>query len=322
MTRKRPGDASPRMRISVIISALWITILALLATGCEELDARREIKAGNKLYERGDYRGAAEAFEAGLKLGPDLEIGHHNVGLAYYKLFQSAPDKDAARGFADKAAEHLGVYLKKHPADRPIIDLISRIWLDSGQYDKALAYWEGELQKDPKNTELLGLMAGINRQAGRWEESMRWHQREADASAEPGGKITAYLSIARLALNKLMNREKIVGVERQKIADYGVAAMLLAQPLQPSGPEAASTVKAQEIVSYLRALYEFRGMAHGPRWAWAVDAASNQKYNRTWVDLDKMIKKDQPPATVPGTPPATAPAAPSPSGPSMDKNGG
>mgnify|MGYP001563027145 FL=1 len=113
-----------------------------------------------------------------------------------------------------------------------------------------------------------------------------------------------------------MNREKVIGAERQKIADYGIAAMLNAQPLQATGPDAAQTVKAQEIVSYLRALYEFRAMAHGSRWAWAVDAASNQRYNRAWVELDKMIKKDPPAA--PGTAPGSAAAPPGPA----EKTGG
>ena len=304
MSRMRQGGGSAHARNCVIISVFCIVAVA---SGCEQLDARREIKNGNKLYEKGDYSKAVEAFERGVALAPDLDIGHHNLGLAYYKMFQteggSDRNQDRAKELADKAAEHLGAYLSKHPKDRPIIELVSRIWLDSGQFDKALAYWQRELDKDPNNIELISLMAGINRQAGRWQESMRWHQTEAAANPAPSGKVSAYLSIARLALNKLMNRDKVVGAERLLIADYGIAAMLAALPLQPAGPDPGQTVKAQEIISYLRALYEFRAMAHGARWAWAVDLASNQKYNRAWVELDKTIQKNQPPALGPGAAP-------------------
>src|SRR5688572_3565474 len=112
MSRKRTADAASPSRIRVLIAIVAIAGAGIFATflgGCEELDARREIKAGNKLYEKGEYTKAAEAFERGVAKKPGLDIGQHNLGLAYYKMFQTASETDRAKQYADKAAEHLGL---------------------------------------------------------------------------------------------------------------------------------------------------------------------------------------------------------------------
>lgn len=266
-------------RILVAITAVCI---AFGATGCEQIDARRSIQKGNELYKAGKFFESVQAFEAGLAKAPQLEIGHHNLGLAYFKMFKPGDESAANKSYADKATEHLSKWLDSNPDDGVIVGLVTRIWMDSGNYQEALRYWENELAKNPKDGEVIRILASVNRQSGDWEAAIRWHRREAEASDTPAGKVDAYLSIAKLAWSKLSNRDKVVGEERLKIADMGLAALQTASELAKDNIE---------IAGYMASLFEFRSLAHGAIWAQLFDRASTQHYRGVWRDLNEAARK-------------------------------
>jgi tetratricopeptide (TPR) repeat protein len=286
------------------------------STGCDQINARRNVQDGNKLYEKGEFKKAALAFEEALKTAPDLAIAWHNLGLAYYKLFKPGDETPENKKFAAAATDAFSKYLQTNPDDRAIIDLVTRIWMDSGDYQKAIAYWEGELSKAPDNVEIMALLAGIERQSGNWEGAVKWHRREAETHKDPAAKANALMNIAKLALNKLINREKIVGEERLKLADIATAALLEAAQLTP---------ETLEIKAYLRSAYEKRSMAHGATWAAAIDNASSTVYARQWAELNKKqnpVPGQQTPAPATTNAPGAPPAAGSPSAEGAEKRGG
>src|SRR5262245_24585274 len=102
---------------SCVFSVAILAVSALTTAGCDQLSARRPIQNGTNLFEDDKYEEAAAEFEAGLKLEPNLDIGHYNAGLTYYKLFRAGVDTPENKGYADKAVEHFQAWLKTNPSD-------------------------------------------------------------------------------------------------------------------------------------------------------------------------------------------------------------
>ena len=132
-----------------IFALLALLAFIFLGTGCDELNARRLFKEGSKLYKDGKFEEAAVVFEEGLKLSPDLPAVHHNIGLVYYKMFRPGDETPENKAVAGKATQHLAIYLQAKPDDVIIRDMLTRVWIDSGDYQKALDFWQKEHDKDP-----------------------------------------------------------------------------------------------------------------------------------------------------------------------------
>jgi tetratricopeptide (TPR) repeat protein len=268
------------------------------------MSARRDIQRGNALYEDGRYEEAVLAYERALDR-VSLATGHHNAGLAYSRLFRPGLDSEDNAAYAERATAHLAKYLESEPDDPVIASLMTRIWMDSGRYELALAYWEGLLAEDPTDLDVISSLAGINRQAGRWEESIRWLYRKADAEQTDDGKVGAYTEIARLCFSRLDSSTERPGeLARLELADAGIAAMQKAEALAPD---------STEVHGYLGSLYERRSLAHGASWAQVVDLASAQHHRRRWRALQEAAAasasaQDPEPATPDES--AQAPRAP------------
>lgn len=291
MSRIPPSWPVRTARISIGIAAVCAL---LLSTGCEELSARRQVQKANKLYSQGRFSKAVEEYEAALGK-TDLPIGHYNAALAYLKLFKAGIETPENLQYAARATEHFQSYLATFPDDPQIIGIMTQVWLDSGQYQKALAYWEGELAETPQDTEILVYLASINRQAGEWEKSVEWHYRQFEAEATKDGKVGALVDISKLIWHKLQDKDKLTGLERLRVADIGIGALQQAADLEPENID---------VHRYLASLYQLRAMGQGAAWAQAVDRASSQIHQSRVINLTKQQEQKTPPAgdTSPGEP--------------------
>jgi tetratricopeptide (TPR) repeat protein len=259
----------PRSRRPVAAIAIALALLAALS-GCDELKSRREIQKANKLYLEGRYNKAIELYDSALARSPDLAIGHHNAGLAYHKLFQPGKEGPENKMYAEKAAFHFTKYLEEEGNDdQKIISLLTTIWLDSDQYDKALAYWTQVLAKNPNSRDVLEKLANINRQAGNYDKALEWHRKRVGLETDPGAKVKGLLDIAQMQWSRLQKPE-LVDAERVAVVDVGLAALQEAEKLEP---------KNSVVQSLIASLYQHRALAHGASWAKAVEVAS-QKYHQ------------------------------------------
>jgi tetratricopeptide (TPR) repeat protein len=263
-----------------VFLAITVTCLLPAAAGCDELSARREVQQADRLFYEGRYSQAAERYERALALAPDLMIGHHNAAINYYKIFLPGDERPENLELARKAAHHFQRYLESDPDDQRIIHLLSKIWVDSGDYQSALGYWEGVLAKDPRNRSVLLQLAEINRQAGRHAEALEWLYRRVESEEQDEGKVQGYLDIAKLQWSRL-NRREVVDLERIAIADEGIAALQKASAINPDHID---------VHGYLGSLYQLRSLAHGAAWARFVDAASQRHHQLRAVELTKKAQ--------------------------------
>jgi tetratricopeptide (TPR) repeat protein len=281
-------------------TALVCTALILVATvgGCDTNSARRKTQEANELYKEAKYEEARKLYEEALALAPDLEIIDHNLGITLYKLAKRGDDSPENQDIANQAAEHLGKYLKKHPKDNAIRDLMTGIWVDTGQTDKAIAFWKAEHDANPKNKDVLEKLAGLNFKNGDWREAVRWYGVEVDVAETPSDRASAYLLIGRLCFSKLFNgKDTTQGAERIEIADIGIAALQKAaealevkktlEAIRSAGTDPGRKaidfdVRGAEIMSIIGGLNQQRAIAQGASWAFYID-------NATWQDQLRAV---------------------------------
>lgn len=287
------------------VIASFLVAMVVLLTGCSELSARRLVQKGNGAYADQNYELAASYFERALAKAPDLDIAHHNLAITYARMFKPGLDTPANKELADKAANHFAVWLEKHPRDEKIRRLLTSLWIDAGDYERALAFWKKEHDANPKARDVIQLIGGIYLKSGDWRTALEWYQRDVDAAPDTPGKVSAYISITRLTFNKVFaNRDKIIGAERVEIAGIGLEAAQKGIELDPNN---------LELWSMAGGLWNQASYANGQHWAMQIDRTEAQVYEQRARVLKEEAKKAQA-AQGAGTPPATPSGTAPPSG--------
>jgi tetratricopeptide (TPR) repeat protein len=286
----RAGSLSSRPSSSLVgASALLLFGLAALTAGCDGLDARKAVQEGNFLYTQARFEEAKVAFETALAKEPGLEIAHHNLGLACAKLFKAGVDTPENTALADCATKNIQIWLDRHPKENKLRDKMTTIWMNSGLYDKALAYWQDQFKVIPpddgaelQKREITMRIAGIYFKSDRWREAMEWYDKAAELAPDGSGKVNSYQSVGNVAWAVMRNREKNFGEERIEAANLGVAALEKAASLDPKKPE---------IRALIAALFNFRALAQGSAWAASIERATAQDHDRRRRVLSAEAKK-------------------------------
>jgi tetratricopeptide (TPR) repeat protein len=277
-------------------SFVLVAIALVLVAGCDELSARRLVQKGNEDYSEQRYEAAAEKFEAALRKVPNLDIAHHNLAIAYTRMFKPGVETPANKAIADKAATHFAVWLETHPDDEKIRRLLTGLWIDSGDYPKAIEFWKKEHEKNPKARDVITLVAGIYLKSGDWRSALEWYEKDVEAAVDVPGKVVAWNSIANLAYGKVFGkRETLYGVERTEISEIGLHAAGEALKLDPTH------IPSWGISTQL---WKNHGLANGPSWAIAIDDAEAQVYDQQARVLKEAAKKAQAAGGAGGAPPA------------------
>jgi tetratricopeptide (TPR) repeat protein len=283
--------------------ALFLAALALFAGGCKEFNARRKVNDAAKLYEKGRFREAAALYEEALAEAPDLEIAHFNAGLTYRQMFtqaQSDPEvkDDEVKELANKSAAHFLAYLEVKPGDAQVVAMTTKLWIDSGQFQLALDYWEGRRAKDPRNAEVLGILASINRQAGNWEKAVEYHHMQSDLAPSVDASAAVLVDVAKIIWHKLADREKLIGLDRLRVADMGIATMQKADKMLQAAPDPTDRKQLEarlkhkvDVASYTASFLNFRAIAHPAAWARGVEEAAAQVQRAQWQVINDKWKK-------------------------------
>ena len=171
---------------------------------------------------------------------------------------------------------------------------MTQLYIDSDQFDKAIAYWENLLKDKPNNPQLMGILAGINLKAGDWRKSIDWYTKVATAAKQPADKVAAYQFIGNVAWSKL-NSKQLSVPDSIELSDRGISALQHAAELAPKTPR---------LFGLQGSIYNFRAQLHGASWAAGIDRATAQDLQHQSRVLTDEAKKAQGLDTPPTTPPA------------------
>jgi tetratricopeptide (TPR) repeat protein len=290
------------IRLGKFSAALACVLVLGTVGGCDEINARRKVQEGNKLYQEEKYDEAVVAFETALRAKPDLAIAQFNLAIAHVEMFRAGDKTPANEKHATGAIDALNKYLVMAPKDDTARKLLIGIYTKSGRYDGALDYFKGEYEKAPKDPYNIAQLADINKQAGRFDDARKWFETLADVEDKPETKSTAWQQIGVTYFSQLNNHLEIFGEERVKLADGGIGALAKAIELKPDD---ANTY------TFTNLLYRQRALGQGKSYAGVADLATAVVFQKKALELKGMA----PPPAAPGAPgapgkPGQAPAAP------------
>lgn len=222
------------MQRSAVIPMMLLLTLAL--TGCERVRARAELKQGNELYAKEQYRAALRQFQKGLEMDPDATFAWRSVGLTALALYQPGNTTPENVGFAKTAIDAFEKYLETNPEAEnreKVQEYLLTTYVNAKQYDEALAYIEQQQRTRPTDPQLQSYRVKILVQANRLDEAMRLAQQQTGE-----GKAESLYSVGVASWDKAYNDPALNVEARAKVVDTGLAAMKTAIDTKPDYFEA------------------------------------------------------------------------------------
>jgi len=233
-----------------------------------------------------------------------------SICASTYQCVQSNLCAIDSKVIADMAAEHYKSYLVSNPRDDDTRKLLLAVWLDSEQFDKALGYWQEQLNAKPNDLAIMGNLAGIYLKSGDWRKSIEWYKKVTDLAPDVANKVANLQFIGNVAWAKLSSKS-LLPDEVIEISDLGVGALQKASEMQPKNPK---------IFGLMASIYNFRALAHGAMFAAAIDRSTAQDLQRHAHVLTEQAKKAQETGAAPT--PTPTPGNPSATGTPGTKSGG
>jgi len=207
-----------------------LLLTAPVLSGCNKVRARVELKKGNAFYQQESYAKALPQFKKGLELDPDATFAWRSVALSALALYRPGDASKENREYERDAIEGFENYLKDYPDDAKAHEYLLTMYVNSKQYDKAMAYIDGQIEVHPeKRAELEAMKVNIYTQTGQLEQASQLAQRVA-----PEKRPEMLYSVGVSAWDKVRNDTSLDMAGREKLIDLGLASMKQALDLQPN----------------------------------------------------------------------------------------
>ncbi len=212
----------------VLCSLLALTPLL----GCYKVQARAELKKGNKFYKDENYKAALEQFQKGLQIDPSVTFAWRSVGLTAMALFKPGVTTPENMKYADIATDAFKRYLQDHPQDTKVQEYLVGVWVNADKFDQAIAYLKQARQEHPENAKLNQAIVSVMIKAGRFQDAMDWVNEHSRNDAQ------AYYNIGTQAWSKSYNDPTFKYEDRVKAVDIGLQALQRAVDIKPDYMEA------------------------------------------------------------------------------------
>jgi tetratricopeptide (TPR) repeat protein len=256
---------------------LALLLLTPLLGGCHKVRARVEMKKGNEMYHNESYKAALIQYQKGLELDPSATFAWRSVGLSALALYRPGDNSKANKDMGNLAIEGFENYLKDYPDDEKVRDYLMATYVNSKQYDKALAYLEQQAQEHPEDANIQAQRVRLLIESDRMPEAIQI------ANQLPSGqpKAEALYTVAVSIWDESYHRgDMMPPAERGKLVDQGMAAMDEALRIKPD---------------YVEAMV-YAGLLLREKAKLEVDEARKQEYMAQaiqWLEKRKALVKKQ-----------------------------
>jgi tetratricopeptide (TPR) repeat protein len=316
------GAVRPTSRLGVSsrgVSRVHVALLIVLgssAAACSELQARRHARSGNTHYREGDYAGAVREYEESERYYDGLQVVALNKGLACRQMMvpgAKSADNDKAVDCALQAFQRAKDIT---PTDARGDALYVQTLFDADRFDTLAKMYEGQLAKNDKDLGAINGLITVYSRSNDWRKTIEWTARRADIESHDA---EAHYGVGVLIHNLLFQKggsdkagfdprpdpnldpkkappkvpppfgeQDIVGEERIKLSDQGIAYLEKAIEIRP---------EYKEAFVYINLLYRQKTLAYLDNW---------QEWEKNLLLAESWRNKALPPG---GAAPA-APAAP------------
>jgi tetratricopeptide (TPR) repeat protein len=255
-----------------------LVLLAAMVSGCSQigvLKAQMAFKDANQLYQRQDYRAAAEKYEEAITANPDLTEAYFFLGNSYDNQFRPARRGEATNDqLIDKAisnykiaavraqdpnikrlalqylvnaygADKLNDPSQQEPILRQMIEMdpndpanyfvLANVYEQNGEYEQAEQLLVKAREVKPSDPSVYTTLAGFYNRQGEFDKTME--ALHARAQQEPNNP-EAYYTIATYYWEKAYRDFTLKDADKIKFVQQGVDAINKALELKPDYVEA------------------------------------------------------------------------------------
>jgi tetratricopeptide (TPR) repeat protein len=211
-----------------------LLLTAPVLSGCDMVRARVELKKGNAFYQQESYAKALPQFQKGIELDPGATFAWRSVALSALALYRPGDASPQNREYEKIAIEGFEKYLEDYPNDAKAHEYLLTMYVNSKQYDKAMAYIDKQIQATPeKQGDLEAMKVSILTQSGQLEQAAQLAQRvSSDRRPE------MLYSVGVSAWDKVRNDTELDAAGREKLVDLGMSSIEGALKIRPEYFEA------------------------------------------------------------------------------------
>ena len=243
-----------------LLAALSLSLLSLV--GCNQVQARMEIRDANDAYTREDYPTALKHYQKARQIDPnafpdlDRMIGYSLIGMYVPEDKSPANVKNA-----DAAIVELRKYLKKRPDDRIAREALINLYLNADRITDAINYFRDWLRTHPADLEAVRSVATLYAKQGNFNESLNWYEKITllDARNPESFYVYGVVCYEKIAKNPPADMaERLQIIEKGKRAlqkaialrsEYFEAMVYLSLLYRQQAPIETDPVKQQELVA-------------------------------------------------------------------------
>ena len=270
-----------------VAACLLLGTAALALTGCGQLKARTKMREAMEHYSKEDYKFACPAFEEALRYRPDdLEL-KKTLAFCYMAWYKPLDETTENKVLVDKAAKLFREILAGSPDDEKVREALMSLYLNANRYLDAVGVLKDQLQKDPKNIEVLKEIASLYLRAGDPDTAFSWYEKwgqMAPSNPEPWYTIGSLCWSKTYCEPTRCEDPNLPLEKRQALIRRGIDALSKA---------VANNPRHAESLAYLNLLYREKSkwIDYGDKKARDEDARVADEYRNRAVQILEDRKK-------------------------------
>ncbi len=177
-----------------LVSILVLGALAMVLPGCDSIRVRYYMNEANKLFKAQKYDDAVALYQKVLTIVPNDWNAHYQIAVSFLAMYHpnSTHPKDVEYG--QKAAAALEKLLTMKAPDEATLDKVRGLYTGllsaTNQSDKAIAFYEDLVKKEPTNPVFAAQLAGLYAKKPDFENALKWFTKRAEL--EPSNKEAWY----------------------------------------------------------------------------------------------------------------------------------
>lgn len=223
---------------------LWVVgfvlIAALGAAGCTSIRTRVWMNEGHKLYKAQKYEQAIVEYKKIVAIDPDNWPANYQIAMSYLAMYHPGSTHEKDIEYADNSVAGFERLLALQAPDKETEEKVRNYYVallrSTDKMDKIVTYYDGLLEKDPRNTTYIAQLAEIYAKKGDFPSAMKYYTLRAEI--EPKNK-EAWYTIGVLSSARAKEFGPILPMEEvDQTIDEGIKAMDKALAIDPNYFEA------------------------------------------------------------------------------------
>ncbi len=219
-----------------LVAVLVLGVLLVFAPGCQGLRERMTMKKGHELYKAQKYDEAIKKYKEILVMDPGNYTATYQVAMSNLAMYHPGSAHPKDKEYANQSIEYLEKLMTLKAPDAETQDRVVKYYLSllasAEMSDKAIAFMEKELAKDPKNSETVLQLANLYAKKGDFPSAWKYFKRRAEL--DPKNK-EAWYTLGVVAWERSYKGKEMVsdGERETTLIPEGLAAFDKAIAIDP-----------------------------------------------------------------------------------------